>query len=141
MSYHHALYHSVGYDIKLFLRRRNVAIVAEEADLYTESIKHFSKIINSRHRSPTHILTDCYKRVMVVLDEEVLEKQRKKVKHDELQQQCVEMVTMTNMNSDHIEKKNAFQGAFCRDIAVVGSLLCQTGFNRPIQVKYDGLSC
>ncbi|KAJ0691643.1 putative DnaJ domain, tetratricopeptide-like helical domain superfamily [Helianthus annuus] len=77
----------------------------------------------------------------IVLDEEALEKQRMKVKHVEVQQQCVEMVTMRSKNSDKIEKKDVFQGVFCRDLAVVGSLLCQTGFNHPIQVKYEGLSC
>ncbi|PWA38736.1 tetratricopeptide repeat (TPR)-like superfamily protein [Artemisia annua] len=40
-------------------------------------------------------------------------------------------------------KKSApvYQGVFCRDIAVVGSLLSQAGFNRPIPVKYEALSC
>lgn len=60
----------------------------------------------------------------VVLDDEAFEKQRKKMKHDE-----------------QVEKKNAFQGVFCRDLAVVGSLLSQNGFNRSIPVKYEGLSC
>ncbi|XVF72723.1 hypothetical protein PTKIN_Ptkin12aG0143100 [Pterospermum kingtungense] len=36
---------------------------------------------------------------------------------------------------------NAFQGVFCRDLAAVGSLLTQVGFNRPLQVKYEALSC
>lgn len=34
-----------------------------------------------------------------------------------------------------------FQGVFCRDLAVVGNLLSQAGFNRPIPVKYEALSC
>jgi hypothetical protein len=34
-----------------------------------------------------------------------------------------------------------FQGVFCRDLAVVGNLLTQVGFNRPIPVKYEALSC
>ncbi|GAB2282227.1 hypothetical protein Dimus_016778 [Dionaea muscipula] len=34
-----------------------------------------------------------------------------------------------------------FQGVFCRDLAVVGNLLSQTGFNRPLPVKYEALSC
>lgn len=34
-----------------------------------------------------------------------------------------------------------FQGVFCRDISVVGNLLSQVGFNRPIPVKYEALSC
>lgn len=82
------------------------------------------------------------KLMKIILDEEACEKQRKKtsaalqqaIKHDEHQQ-------LLNKNRNHVEKKNAFQGVFCRDLAVVGSLLSQTGFNRPIQVKYEGLSC
>ncbi|XP_061353204.1 uncharacterized protein LOC133297980 isoform X2 [Gastrolobium bilobum] len=34
-----------------------------------------------------------------------------------------------------------FQGVFCRDLSVVGNLLSQVGFNRPIPVKYEALSC
>ncbi|OIT38106.1 PREDICTED: uncharacterized protein LOC109239869 isoform X2 [Nicotiana attenuata] len=38
---------------------------------------------------------------------------------------------------------SAFQGVFCRDLAIVGNLLSQagTGFNRPIPMKYEALSC
>ncbi|OMO82077.1 Tetratricopeptide TPR-1 [Corchorus olitorius] len=43
--------------------------------------------------------------------------------------------TTTSSNS------NAFQGVFCRDLAAVGSLLSQVGFNRPLPVKYEALSC
>ncbi|MFS7976291.1 putative DnaJ domain, Chaperone J-domain superfamily [Helianthus anomalus] len=77
-----------------------------------------------------------------LVEEEASDKHRKKasaaalqqaIKHDEQKQssKCV----------NQVEKKNAFQGVFCRDLAVVGNLLSQTGFNRPIQVKYEGLSC
>ncbi|KAL8142639.1 hypothetical protein V2J09_015671 [Rumex salicifolius] len=34
-----------------------------------------------------------------------------------------------------------YQGVFCRDLAVVGSLLSQARFNRPLSVKYEALSC
>ncbi|KAK1294346.1 hypothetical protein QJS10_CPA16g01632 [Acorus calamus] len=34
-----------------------------------------------------------------------------------------------------------FQGVFCRDMAVVESVLSQAGFNRPIPVKYEALRC
>ncbi|KAF5745907.1 Heat shock protein DnaJ with tetratricopeptide repeat isoform 1 [Tripterygium wilfordii] len=37
--------------------------------------------------------------------------------------------------------QNPFQGVFCRDIAAVGNLLSQVGFNRPLPVKYEALSC
>ncbi|XP_051142063.1 uncharacterized protein LOC127258995 [Andrographis paniculata] len=36
---------------------------------------------------------------------------------------------------------SVFQGVFCRDLAMVGNLLSQAGFNRPIPVKYEALSC
>ncbi|EXB28604.1 hypothetical protein L484_009763 [Morus notabilis] len=36
---------------------------------------------------------------------------------------------------------NVFQGVFCRDLTVVGNLLSQVGFNRPIPMKYEALSC
>ncbi|XP_016459693.1 uncharacterized protein LOC107783241 [Nicotiana tabacum] len=38
---------------------------------------------------------------------------------------------------------SAFQGVFCRDLAIVGNLLSQagTGFNRPIPMKFEALSC
>lgn len=36
---------------------------------------------------------------------------------------------------------SVFQGVFCRDLAAVGNLLSQTGFNRPIPMKYEALSC
>ncbi|KAK8497560.1 hypothetical protein V6N13_002963 [Hibiscus sabdariffa] len=44
-------------------------------------------------------------------------------------------VTTTSSNT------NVFQGVFCRDLAVVGNLLSQVGFNRPLPVKYEALSC
>ncbi|KAM6558887.1 hypothetical protein CsatA_028126 [Cannabis sativa] len=46
-----------------------------------------------------------------------------------------------NDNSNNNNSSNVFQGVFCRDLAAVGSLLSQVGFNRPIQVKYEALSC
>ncbi|XP_071738362.1 uncharacterized protein [Rutidosis leptorrhynchoides] len=86
----------------------------------------------------------------IVLDEEAAEKQRKNasiaiqqaIKRDEQQQSCksVKLVTIKK-GCNRVENKNAFQGVFCRDLAVVGNLLSQTGFNRPIPVKYEGLSC
>ncbi|KAG9142813.1 hypothetical protein Leryth_005567 [Lithospermum erythrorhizon] len=34
-----------------------------------------------------------------------------------------------------------YQGVFCRDLAIVGNLLSQAGFNRPLPMKYEALSC
>uniref|UniRef100_A0A1D1Y9K0 DnaJ subfamily C member 7 n=2 Tax=Anthurium amnicola TaxID=1678845 RepID=A0A1D1Y9K0_9ARAE len=36
---------------------------------------------------------------------------------------------------------SVFQGVFCRDLATVGDLLSQAGFNRTIPVKYEAMSC
>ncbi|CAH8322687.1 unnamed protein product [Eruca vesicaria subsp. sativa] len=36
---------------------------------------------------------------------------------------------------------NVVKGVFCRDLTVVGSLILRTGFNQPIPVKYEALSC
>ncbi|KAH6766470.1 Heat shock protein DnaJ with tetratricopeptide repeat-containing protein [Perilla frutescens var. hirtella] len=94
-----------------------------------------------------------------ILDEEAAEKQRKKaaaaiVVH---QQQLppfgdkVMQVAAANNNNNKMENKataiiktpppSVFQGVFCRDLTVVGNLLSQAGFNRPIPVKYEALSC
>uniref|UniRef100_A0A1J3D2Y4 Uncharacterized protein n=1 Tax=Noccaea caerulescens TaxID=107243 RepID=A0A1J3D2Y4_NOCCA len=35
----------------------------------------------------------------------------------------------------------AYQGVFCRDLAAVGHLLSRTGFNQPIPMKFQALSC
>ncbi|XP_057424774.1 uncharacterized protein LOC130718258 [Lotus japonicus] len=44
-------------------------------------------------------------------------------------------------SSPSIVNPSAFQGVFCRDIAVVGNLLSQGRFNRSIPVKYEALTC
>lgn len=49
----------------------------------------------------------------------------------------VETTTSSSVSSTN----NVFQGVFCRDLTVVGNLLSQVGFNRPIPVKYEALSC
>lgn len=53
----------------------------------------------------------------------------------------VDKINTTEPNSSSNATTNVFQGVFCRDLAVVGSLLSQVGFNRPIPVKYEALSC
>ncbi|XP_004229402.1 uncharacterized protein [Solanum lycopersicum] len=60
--------------------------------------------------------------------------------------------TTSSCNNSRAESKvvvststnaSSFQGVFCRDLAIVGNLLSQagTGFNRPIPMKYEALSC
>ncbi|CAI9105485.1 OLC1v1004415C1 [Oldenlandia corymbosa var. corymbosa] len=108
-----------------------------------------------------------------IMDEEAVEKQRKKaaaalqaaqaqtqaqaiqVQQTQLPPQppvAVVVQQMTNATEPcRIENKGSsanaaasasvFQGVFCRDLAVVGNLISQAGFNRPIPVKYEALSC
>ncbi|XP_016467784.2 uncharacterized protein LOC107790376 [Nicotiana tabacum] len=62
----------------------------------------------------------------------------------ELQQSRAEILDSDMCNTTSCSNTNAtvFQGVFCRDIAIVGNLLCQAaGFNQPIPVKYEALSC
>lgn len=107
----------------------------------------------------------------VVLEEEAAEKQRKNVAaalqetvaQVEAQQQAhaqresarIELAQVSESVKDRkvfqgIESSKApatsppssvYQGVFCRDLAVVGNLLSQTGFNRPMTMKYEALSC
>ncbi|KAG8389551.1 hypothetical protein BUALT_Bualt02G0241000 [Buddleja alternifolia] len=104
-----------------------------------------------------------------VLDEEAIEKQRKKAAaalqaaaiqvHGPLvappsaaarveQTPTIVSEVPIGNNNDRTENNTAitnppssvFQGVFCRDLAVVGNLLSQAGFNRPITVKYEALT-
>lgn len=118
---------------------------ADEQDI--ESIKDRAKM---SALSLYRLIQRGYTNLMrIVLDEEASEKHRKKasaalqqaIKHDDQQSSAKPVKTMGNKNRNQVENKNAFQGVFCRDLAVVGSLLSQAGFNRPIQVKYEALSC
>lgn len=112
-----------------------------------------------------------YTRIMTaIVDEEASEKQRKKAaaalqaaQSLQLQQAREQSKIVETFNSastakvvcdgddsSRLESKggsnaaatgSVFQGVFCRDLAVVGNLLSQVGFNRPIPVKYEALSC
>lgn len=46
--------------IKLLLRRRAAALAALDAGLYSESIRHFSKILDSRRGAPQGFLAECF---------------------------------------------------------------------------------
>ena len=46
--------------IKLLIRRRTAAIAALDAGLYSEAIRHFSKIVDGRRPAPQGFLADCY---------------------------------------------------------------------------------
>ncbi|KAD3068700.1 hypothetical protein E3N88_36580 [Mikania micrantha] len=84
----------------------------------------------------------------VILEEEVAEKDRRKASaalQQEKQMQHQEPVKpVTKIDDQNCENKKSasvYQGVFCRDLAVVGNLLSQARFNRPIPVKYEGLTC
>lgn len=88
-----------------------------------------------------------YNNVMgLILDEEIAEKDRKKASaalQQELQLQQHDPSSLDSVKTTEENKKSGsvYQGVFCRDLAAVGNLLSQAGFNRPIPVKYEGLSC
>ncbi|MFS7938583.1 putative DnaJ domain, tetratricopeptide-like helical domain superfamily [Helianthus anomalus] len=90
-----------------------------------------------------------YTNVMgTILDEEIAEIERKKASaalQQEMQmQQHQDPVKITSNEAQKCEMQKSgpvYQGVFCRDIAVVGNMLSQSGFNHPIPVKYEALSC
>ena len=101
-----------------------------------------------------------YASVMATItEEEAAEKQRKRSLHAaanasanaNANANAVQVTTESEVmnNVDKGDDKCAllssspsvFQGVFCRDLAVVGNLLSQVGFNRSIPMKYEALSC
>ncbi|KAK6941072.1 hypothetical protein RJ641_030603 [Dillenia turbinata] len=89
-----------------------------------------------------------------IMDEETAEKQRKKEKQGAEAPKTTSYCTTTKTTpspdnrsatttpiSSTSSNASVFQGVFCRDIAAVSHLLSQVGFNRPIPVKYEALSC
>lgn len=78
----------------------------------------------------------------IALEEEIVEKQRIKAKA--ALQAAMEEAQKKQIKAEAKKMENKaleYQGVFCRDIAVVGNLLSQTGFNLPIPLKYEALSC
>ncbi|KAL4202477.1 hypothetical protein AMTRI_Chr02g263840 [Amborella trichopoda] len=47
-------------NIKLLLRRKAAGLAALEAGLYSEAIRHFSKIVDGRRGTPSQFATECY---------------------------------------------------------------------------------
>ncbi|CAH9132588.1 unnamed protein product [Cuscuta epithymum] len=88
-----------------------------------------------------------------IIDEEAAEKQRKKtaastvVALQAMQQHQEEVAQQKSHGPSSTMKPiccpdpSVFQGVFCRDLAIVGNLLSQSGFNRPLPMKYEALSC
>ncbi|KAI4349727.1 hypothetical protein L6164_010287 [Bauhinia variegata] len=125
--------------------------LADERDL--ESVKDRAKmsallLYRLLQKGYTSIMSN-------IMDEEAAEKQRKKAAaalQAAIQvQQANESRTESDLNKAEIMgsertassicNASVFQGVFCRDLAAVGNLLSQAGFNRPIPVKYEALSC
>lgn len=94
-----------------------------------------------------------------ILDEESAEKQRKKTtaalqvqttvvihkvqepKVEQLEVNKSDILVSGRVNPSENKSTSVFQGVFCRDLATVGNLLSQAGFNLPLPVKYEALSC
>ncbi|KAG5150382.1 hypothetical protein AAZX31_10G014000 [Glycine max] len=89
------------------------------------------------------LLQKGYTNVMgTIMDEEAAEKQRKKVLEAQVLMSNENLEDKKcNVSSPSTANPSVYQGVFCRDIAVVGNLLSQSGFNRSIPVKYEALSC
>lgn len=120
--------------------------LADERDV--ESVKERSKM---SALLLYRLIQKGYNSVMAsIMDEEANEKQRKKAASA---LQAAQVAIQVQEKSEYEEKKSeksvssstvnpsVFQGVFCRDLAVVGSLLSQAGFNRSIPLKYEALSC
>ncbi|KAE8662400.1 putative beta-D-xylosidase 2-like [Hibiscus syriacus] len=101
------------------------------------------------------LLQKSYSSVMcTIMEEEAAEKRRKKAAIQVKQTHYCKSKSETetslgsstslsgseNKSTPISSNTNVFQGVFCRDLAVVGNLLSQVGFNRPLQVKYEALS-
>ncbi|KAL2345465.1 hypothetical protein Fmac_006750 [Flemingia macrophylla] len=136
--------------------------LADERDV--ESVKERSKM---SALLLYRLIQKGYTNVMgCIMDEEAAEKQRKKAALQAIQAQkekekvneselsmgesiqsnrsSVENTQMSqnkSMVSSSTVNPAVFQGVFCRDLAVVGNLLSQAGFNRSMPVKYEALSC
>ncbi|XP_054804861.1 uncharacterized protein LOC129307928 [Prosopis cineraria] len=132
--------------------------LADERDL--ESVKERAKM---SALLLYRLLQKGYTSIMaMIMDEEAAEKQRKKAAAALQAAQAAECRGESNLNvseklcgnrnncsvenkpasvSSSIANSSVFQGVFCRDLAAVGNLLSQAGFNNPIPVKYEALSC
>ncbi|KAL5700302.1 hypothetical protein ACHQM5_025762 [Ranunculus cassubicifolius] len=94
-----------------------------------------------------------YSSVMnIIMDEEAAERQRLRATAAALQAATAIQVPiretkfgeeLLSQYRDMQDRNSAsvMQGAFCRDIAVVGNLLSQVGFTRQIPINYEALSC
>ncbi|XP_031101074.1 uncharacterized protein LOC116005001 [Ipomoea triloba] len=131
---------------------------AEERDV--ESVRERAKmsallLYRLIQRGYTSLMT-------TIIDEEAAEKQRKKaaaalqamqqeVQQQQPQESKIKPISSSESSVVMIENNgtatttppasSVFQGVFCRDLAIVGNLLSQAGFNRPLPVKYEALSC
>ncbi|KAI9099107.1 hypothetical protein K1719_024874 [Acacia pycnantha] len=125
--------------------------LADERDL--ENVKERSKM---SALLLYRLIQKGYTRVMAsIKDEEATEKQRKKAAAalQAAQAAAIQVPEKSGCRADYEGKKSdktvssstvnpsVFQGVFCRDLSVVGSLLSQVGFNRSIPMKYEALSC
>lgn len=69
----------------------------------------------------------------------IAEEQRKKKNNNTVEKS--DSIKRTGYTEPKPVNSNAYQGVFCRDLAAVGNLLTRAGFNHPIPVKYEALTC
>lgn len=74
-----------------------------------------------------------------IATEQAAEKQRKATETHHRSNNMETPIRAVAVNSHN--NTNVVKGVFCRDLTVVGSLIARTGFNQPIPVKYEALSC
>lgn len=83
--------------------------------------------------------------MMAIMDDEAAEKQRKRaasaaaIQMQQIQSKEI-AVREVELRSEEISG-SIYQGGFCRDLAIVGNLLSQVRYGRPMAVKYEALSC
>ncbi|CAL9232805.1 unnamed protein product [Arabidopsis halleri] len=75
-----------------------------------------------------------------IATEQAAEKQRKATETHHRSSNMETPIRAVAVNSNN-NNTNVVKGVFCRDLTVVGSLIARTGFNQPIPVKYEALSC
>ncbi|KAJ4905478.1 Heat shock protein DnaJ with tetratricopeptide repeat [Raphanus sativus] len=76
-----------------------------------------------------------------IATEQAAEKQRKAAATEIHRSNNIETPIRTGVVAASNNNMNVVKGVFCRDLTVVGNLIARTGFNQPIPVKYEALSC
>ncbi|KAF2602935.1 hypothetical protein F2Q70_00024235 [Brassica cretica] len=105
-------------------------IIAEEAEAAEKRRKN-AAVVQAPVQTPMH-----------KVEEQKAVKKAVMVKITEFTEpRALEKSKITENTEPKPVNSNAYQGVFCRDLAAVGNLLTRAGFNHPIPVKYEALTC